>query len=61
MGDRRVTLECAHSPEVTFDERLTDVPVWNERQDVGTRTTLTAFAIELAGQAEILFTEDPAE
>ena len=58
FGDRRVTPERAHALQVTFDESLTDVPVWNQRQHVG---TLTAVAIELAGDALIPFTEDPAE
>jgi hypothetical protein len=43
---------------MTFDESFAGVPVWNERQHVG---TLMAFAIELAGQALVPFTEDPTE
>ena len=52
MGDHRVAPERGDARQVRFDDCLTDIQVWNDRQHV---STLTVIAIGLAGKALIPF------
>lgn len=58
VGDGRVTTEGADAGIEGFRGGLPDVPVWNERQNVG---SLMTFPIELARQQAISPLKYPAE
>src|SRR5579862_8467946 len=58
LGDGGVAPERADARIECLDDGLTDVPVWNQRQHVG---SLTAFPFELAGQKSVVSLKNPAK
>jgi hypothetical protein len=57
-GDCRVTTKRRDSSLEGFADGLLEVPVWNQRQTVGSRTP---FTIELAGQQVSAALKNPAQ
>src|SRR4051812_49219767 len=58
VGDRRVPAERADARFECFGGGVRDIPVWNQRQSIGSAVDLT---VQLAGQKLVLALEDPAE
>jgi hypothetical protein len=58
VGDRRMTAERADAGIEGFRRRLSNIPVWNQRQSVGSSTTVS---IQLASQQTVFPLKYPTE